>query len=133
MDVKRFITKEDFLSLKSWPEGGTYLGFRVYARMGSYEDSLKQLSMIGKVDKTGEGVIDKVFFFEVFRSPVEEIYSIDVDERYPLMLEVVCAYIVDKYRFISNDECRKEVVLTLAKIKLKEKSEKEDEDNNSLV
>ena len=123
MDIERFITKEDFLKLKPFVEGGTLIDGRRYAaiRLVGNLSVKNQLENLGKVNKTGEGIIDRVFFFEVIVDPVKEFWEEGHDDK---VFQIVSAKIVNRYRFVSTQEAEKEVALILAKIKLKTKREK---------
>lgn len=116
MDIKRFITKEDFLSIVPFNEGGTLIDGRRYASISTNKKMHpeNQLKNLGKPDKIGEGVIDKVFFFEVVK---------DLAEENSITFHLVAAKIVDRYRFVSEQEVLKEVALVRAKIKNQEKRE----------
>jgi len=115
MDTKRYITKEDFLTIKPISDGGIVIDGRRFALPISMSAE-KQLSQIGKVDKTGENTIDKVFFFEIFSDPM-------VGEDPVIVHQLVSAKIVDRYRFVSNQEALKEMALIKAKINLRKKGE----------
>jgi hypothetical protein len=112
MDVDRFITKEEFLSIKPFSQGGTVIGGRRFAQITSYSHEM-QLEKLGTVDKTGEGICDKVFFFEVFLDPCEP--------NEPPTFQIISAKVVERYKFISTQEAQKEIALIKAKIKLREK------------
>lgn len=121
MDILRHITKEDFLSIKPFSEGGTVLGGRRYAKLSSLS-SEKQLELLGKPDKTGEGVCDRVFFFEVFKDVIDESYfgqaTLKNASQEPLIdFALVSAVVVDRYKFVSTQEMQKELALIQAKIK----------------
>jgi len=118
MDVKRFITKEDFLSIKSLEECGTVLDGRRYATL-PWLSSEKQLSELGEPDLTGEEVMDKVFFFEVFKDPLRD------EDEVNTTFQIVSAEVVDRYKYVSNQEARKEIALVKAKIALKERKKSE--------
>ena len=117
MDIERYITKEDFLKLKSLPEGGTLINGRRYSVPQDGNLSAKsQSEKLGRVDKTGEGIIDRVFFFEVLKDPLKESWELkDID------LQMVSAKVVDHYVFVSEQEALKEIALTKAKIVLRDK------------
>jgi hypothetical protein len=121
MDIKRFITKEDFLSIKSLEECGTILDGRRYATL-PWLSSEEQLSELGEPDATGEGIKDKVFFFEVFKDPFGEGFP---GEEVNTTFQIVSAEVVDRYKYVSNQEARKEVALVKAKIALKERKKGE--------
>lgn len=110
MDVDRFITKEEFLSIKPFSQGGTVINGRRFAQLTSAE---KQLEKLGTVNATGEGICDKVFFFEVFMDPCR------LNE--PPTFQIICAKVVERYKFISTQEAKKELALIKAKIRLREK------------
>ena len=119
MDIERFITKEDFLKLKPYAEGGILMDGRRYAAISihgklSLENQLKNL---GGVNMTGEGVMDRVFFFEVFRDPIKEFWN----EAEGKIFQIVSAKVVDRYRYVSAQEAGKEVALIKAKIILADK------------
>jgi len=115
MDIERSITAEDFLRLRSFADGGTLIDGKRYAVMPSEKFSPRnQLENLGKVDKTGEGIMDRVFFFEVLEDSLNE----DIN------FQVVSAKIVDHYRFVSKQEACKEISLIRAKISIKNREEK---------
>lgn len=109
--IQRFITKEDFLGIESLAEGGTIIDGKKYAAMSENGEmsSENQIKILGKPDRTGEGVMDKVFFFEILEGSRERGYH----------LKLVSAKIVDHYESIQ--EVRKELALIRAKITLKDK------------
>ena len=119
MDIQRFITKEDFLKLKPYVEGGILIDGRRYSAMSvrgrlSVENQIKGL---GDANKTGEGIIDTVFFFEVIRDPTKEFWNEESD----VIFLIVSAKIVDRYRYVSEQEACKEMALIRAKIVLRNK------------
>lgn len=117
MDICRWITKEDFLSLAPVSTGGTLLGGRRYATAAT--GALKpetQLEHLGELDKTGEGIIDRVFFFEMLRDSSGQ----------DIICQLVSAKIVERYRFVCDQDCEKELALVQAKIKLYNKRKKEE-------
>ena len=121
MDIERFITREDFLTIKPYSEGGTLIDGRRYATIGGTGlSSQNQLKNLGKVDKTGEGTIDKVFFFEVVNDTERESWKQDRPDHV-IDLHIVSAKVVDRYRYVSAQEADKEVALIKAKIALKDK------------
>lgn len=106
-----YITREDFLSIGRLATGGTVIDGRRYAQLS---DPKKQLAEIGQPDKTGEGIVNKVFFFEY----ENDISSFKVISANP-DLRIVSAEIVDHYE--SEQELQKELALVKAKIELKDK------------
>lgn len=119
MEIERFITKEDFLKLKPFKEGGTLVDGRRYAAMTTHGklSIQNQLKNLGKVDKTGEGVVDRVFFFELLRDPIKEFWNEDGEVTF----QVVSAKIIEYYKYVSKQEAYKEVALVNAKIALRDK------------
>lgn len=123
MDTDYYITKEDFLNLKPFSKGGTIIGDELYCRMpGDIFQAEKQLSELGSLDKTGEGICEKVFFFKVLRDPSNfgDVFN-PLEEQENLIFKIIGAKIVGKYR-IPPEEMEKELALIKAKIKLNEKN-----------
>lgn len=65
------------------------------------------------MDKTGEDICDKVFFFEVFLDPCTP--------QEPPTFQIVSAKVVERYKFVSEQEYKKEVALIETKIRMREK------------
>lgn len=123
MDIERFITIEDFLRLKPFADGGTLIDGKRYAMISKKFSAENQLKNLGKVDKTGEGVIDKVFFFEIFKDPVNE----NDDTNF----QIVSAKVVDHYKRVSEQEAHKEIALIQAKIAIRKREISREEEENS--
>ena len=107
--VYLYITREDFLKIKSLGEGGTVIDGRRYAQL---LDPEKQLAEIGQPDKTGEGIITKVYFFEYIENDPSDVIGVSLDFN----LRVVSGEIVDHYE--TEQELQKELALIKAKINL---------------
>lgn len=112
MDIKRYITREDFLTIPQesvFIVKGIVLNGRTYSLLnGELWAPENQLARLGEIDKTGEGIVDKVFFFEVLR-------DLQTGE---VMHSMISAEIVEHYKYVSDQECQKELALVQAKIKL---------------
>lgn len=123
MEIERFITRKDFLRLKPFTEGGTLIDGRRYAALPFGELALEtQLKNLGMVDKTGEGVVDRVFFFEILLDPLVESMIKDYT------FQLISAKIVERYKFGSEQEAYKEAALIKAKIVLRNKELGKDSD-----
>ncbi len=125
MDIKRYITREDFLRICPFKDGGTLIDGRRYAACFPGKLShINQLKHLGEPDKTGEGVMDKVFFFEVVKDPRDEVAYLREDGE-GVVFHLISAKIVERYKVPSAQEGQKEMALIAAKIKLNDKRKKE--------
>lgn len=118
MDVNRTITADDYMKIINSDEG-VVLDGKCFKRFGAYESSLRQLEVIGKVSRDGEGICEKVFFFEIVQKEDKSDFSI-----LDVTLQLISATIVDKYKYSTVQEAEKEKALIYCKIQRYEKQKK---------